>query len=45
MVRLVLVLGDQLSPELSALQKADKSNDIVVMAEVMGEASYVPHHP
>lgn len=45
MVRLVLVLGDQLSSNLSALQKTDKSQDVVVMAEVMGEATYVPHHP
>jgi deoxyribodipyrimidine photolyase-related protein len=42
---LVLVLGDQLSPALSALRKADKTQDIVVMAEVSGEATYVPHHP
>ncbi|MEM7472520.1 MAG: cryptochrome/photolyase family protein [Pseudomonadota bacterium] len=45
MVRLVLVLGDQLTPTLSVLQKADKDTDIVVMAEVADEASYVPHHP
>ncbi|SFR33005.1 deoxyribodipyrimidine photolyase-related protein [Litoreibacter janthinus] len=45
MTRLVLVLGDQLSPNLSALQKADKEGDVVVMAEVSDEASYVPHHP
>jgi len=44
-VRLVLVLGDQLSDRLSALQKADKSSDVVVMAEVADEAGYVPHHP
>ncbi|WP_296427758.1 cryptochrome/photolyase family protein [Yoonia sp.] len=44
-MRLVLVLGDQLSLSLSALRKADKDSDIVVMAEVMGEAAYVPHHP
>jgi deoxyribodipyrimidine photolyase-related protein len=43
--RLVLVLGDQLSPRLSALRHADKARDIVVMAEVAEEASYVPHHP
>src|SRR6056297_2366872 len=43
--RLVLVLGDQLSHELSALREADKSRDIVVMAEVMDEGTYVPHHP
>ncbi len=45
MVRLVLILGDQLSDNLSALAKADRATDVVVMAEVMGEASYVPHHP
>lgn len=44
-MRLVLVLGDQLSTNLSALQKTDKTEDIVVMAEVTGEATYVPHHP
>ncbi|WP_373635087.1 cryptochrome/photolyase family protein [Yoonia sp. SS1-5] len=44
-MRLVLVLGDQLSPNLSALEKADKTNDIVIMAEVGEEAAYVPHHP
>ena len=45
MVNLVLVLGDQLKPTLSALEHADKSSDIIVMAEVADEASYVPHHP
>ena len=45
MVKLVLVLGDQLSPDLSALREADIDTDIVVMAEVMGEATYVKHHP
>jgi deoxyribodipyrimidine photolyase-related protein len=45
MVKLVLVLGDQLTDSLSALQKADKSRDVVVMAEVATEAEYVPHHP
>ena len=43
--RLVLVLGDQLSHDLSALREADRGRDIVVMAEVMDEGSYVPHHP
>ncbi|MBE0453912.1 MAG: cryptochrome/photolyase family protein [Roseovarius sp.] len=43
--RLVLVLGDQLSHGLSALNAADKSSDLVVMAEVMEEGTYVPHHP
>ena len=45
MSRLVLVLGDQLSMELSALRKAEKGSDIVVMAEVAEEAGYVKHHP
>ena len=45
MVKLVLVLGDQLSPNLSALCEADPSSDVVVMAEALGEAEYVPHHP
>jgi deoxyribodipyrimidine photolyase-related protein len=43
--RLVLILGDQLSPEIAALREADKGSDTVVMAEVMDEAAYVPHHP
>ena len=45
MVRLVLVLGDQLTPDVSALKTADKAQDVVVMAEVMGEGTSVPHHP
>ena len=43
--RLILVLGDQVSPELASLKAADKSRDIVVMAEVAAETDYVPHHP
>ncbi len=42
--RLVLVLGDQLTPGLSALRAADRERDVVVMAEVTEEASYVRHH-
>ncbi|MCR9125798.1 MAG: cryptochrome/photolyase family protein [Rhodobacteraceae bacterium] len=45
MSRLVLVLGDQLSADLSALRAADKGRDTVVMAEVADEADYVAHHP
>jgi len=44
-VRLVPVLGDQLSHDLSALRAADRTRDVVVMAEVAGETGYVPHHP
>ena len=45
MVKLVLVLGDQLSLDLASLSAADKENDIIVMAEVAAEAQYVRHHP
>lgn len=44
-MRLILVLGDQLSLDLSSLRQADRSQDVVVMAEVMAEATPVPHHP
>lgn len=44
MVKLVLILGDQLSPDIAALREAEKS-DVIVMAEVVDEAAYVPHHP
>ncbi len=43
--RLVLVLGDQLTPGLSALAKADKARDVVMMSEVAEETGYVRHHP
>lgn len=43
-MNLVLVLGDQLSDTMAALAHADPARDIVVMAEVMAEATYVPHH-
>ncbi len=39
-----LVLGDQLSDSLSALSDIDPRNDVVLMAEVRGEATYVRHH-
>lgn len=39
-----LVLGDQLSTTLSALEGLDPARDIILMAEVMGEATYVRHH-
>ncbi len=45
MVALVLILGDQLTPCIAALRAADKTRDVIVMAEVMGEGTYVPHHP
>lgn len=45
MSRLILILGDQLSPTNPALAQADKARDVVVMAEVAAETTYVPHHP
>ncbi len=42
--RLVLILGDQCSPDIAALAEADRDRDIVVMAEVAEETEYVPHH-
>jgi deoxyribodipyrimidine photolyase-related protein len=41
---LILILGDQLSPTLSSLRRADKARDVVLMAEVMAEATYARHH-
>ncbi len=43
--RLILVLGDQLSPALAGLRAGDPARDLVVMAEVAGEAANLPHHP
>lgn len=40
-----LVLGDQLSFELAALQHLDPLHDCVLLAEVAEEARHVPHHP
>jgi deoxyribodipyrimidine photolyase-related protein len=42
--RIHLVLGDQLTHSLSALADADPAASLVLMAEVMGEATYVKHH-
>lgn len=44
MTLLHLVLGDQLSHSLSALGDATPHGSLVLMAEVMAEASYVRHH-
>ncbi|MEW6576488.1 MAG: cryptochrome/photolyase family protein [Pseudomonadota bacterium] len=41
---LILILGDQLTPELSSLQGVTPDETVVLMAEVVGEASYVRHH-
>ena len=39
-----VILGDQLSSEISSLKGADKKNDLILMAEVIDEATYVRHH-
>jgi deoxyribodipyrimidine photolyase-related protein len=41
---LILVLGEQLSPQLSSLAAGDPARDIVLMCEVVEEATYVRHH-
>jgi deoxyribodipyrimidine photolyase-related protein len=41
---IILVLGDQLTPTLSSLAAGEPKCDIVVMAEVHEEATYVRHH-
>ena len=43
-MRLVPVLGDQLSPTLSSLADADKAGTVVLMTEVADETTYVRHH-
>lgn len=43
--KLGLVLGDQLSFDLSLFDALDAARDVVLMAEVISEATYVPHHP
>ncbi|WP_171210068.1 MULTISPECIES: cryptochrome/photolyase family protein [unclassified Ruegeria] len=42
--KVILILGDQLNPDIPALRSADQSKDTVLMAEVAEEASYAPHH-
>jgi len=45
MPALRLILADQLSESISALQGLDKAKDTVIFCEVIEEATYVPHHP
>ncbi len=40
-----VVLGDQCSRTLSALDDLDPAHDTVLMAEVLSECTYVRHHP
>ena len=41
---LIVVLGDQLSLDISSLRKGEQATDVVLMAEVAEETNYVPHH-
>ena len=39
-----VISGDQVSPGIAALDGLDPRYDVVLMAEVMDECTYVPHH-
>jgi deoxyribodipyrimidine photolyase-related protein len=40
-----IVLGDQLSRNVAALEGLDPARDVVLLMEVQEECTYVPHHP
>ena len=40
-----VVLGDQCSRDLTALEGLDRDRDVVLLMEVQAECTYVPHHP
>ncbi|MBN66773.1 MAG: cryptochrome/photolyase family protein [Rickettsiales bacterium] len=44
MATLRLILGDQLSHNISSLSDCDKNEDVILLAEVKDEATYVKHH-
>jgi deoxyribodipyrimidine photolyase-related protein len=44
MTTLRLILGDQLTRDISSLDGLDAKRDIILMVEVMEETTYVPHH-
>ena len=41
---LIAILGDQLSEDIHALRVGDRDKDLILMAEVMDEATYAQHH-
>jgi len=43
-MNIILILGDQLTASLKAIQQCDKDNDRIFLFEVMEEATYVKHH-
>ncbi len=42
--KIIIIFGDQLSHSLSSLHNADPHNDVIIMMEVLTEATYVKHH-
>lgn len=42
--KLILLLGDQLSEDISSLSDFDRDHDVILMCEVWDEATYVKHH-
>jgi len=44
MKTLRLIMGDQLSHDISSLDDINKKDDVVLMCEVMAEATHVKHH-
>ena len=44
MTILRLVLGDQLNQQITSLRDLNSDDDIVLMAEVGAEVTYVKHH-
>jgi len=44
-MRFGLILGDQLHHQLATLKTLDRTRDVILMAEVVEEATYVAHHP
>ena len=44
MSALCIILGDQLSLQIPALKHCNKKADIILMCEVLDEATYVKHH-
>jgi deoxyribodipyrimidine photolyase-related protein len=45
MTKLCVILGDQISHNISSLKWINKTQDEILMMEVMDESQYVKHHP
>lgn len=45
MTTLRLILADHLSSNIATLREAQKACDVMLLCEVMEEASYVNYHP